>query len=401
MTSIEITRILPYYKTMAQRFGNSDIHFNKDFDEVDADGVLVINKRNREQAKYPDFLPSWDPSDKLPPLKFEKYIDPGSRADPSFPNLFPKDGSHKIKRITPKFGSEIDGVQLSQLNDKGKDELALFLAQRKVLLFNEQDFADKGPGFAVEFGKYFGRLHVHPSSGSPRGHQELHITYRRPEKGELQRVFAHRTTSVGFHSDVSYEITPLRFTLFQVLESGDGGDTVFVDTVEAYNRLSPAFQKRLEGLHVLHTSEDQAANSAHQGGVERRKAVSNIHPLVRLDPVTGEKSLYVNKAFGRRIVELKKEESDYLLDFLHNHIEKSLDLQLRVNWERGEKRKVALFHNSGVSHTATFDTEEGEVRHAYRISVLGERPILNLEDLNKEDYTPGDLADALSAIKPI
>lgn len=248
---------------MAQRFGNSDIHFNKDFDEVDADGVLVINKRNREQAKYPDFLPSWDPSDKLPPLKFEKYIDPGSRADSSFPNLFPKDGSHKIKRITPKFGSEIDGVQLSQLNDKGKDELALFLAQRKVLLFNEQDFADKGPGFAVEFGKYFGRLHVHPSSGSPRGHQELHITYRRPEKGELQRVFAHRTTSVGFHSDVSYEITPLRFTLFQVLESGDGGDTVFVDTVEAYNRLSPAFQKRLEGLHVLHTSEDQAANSAH------------------------------------------------------------------------------------------------------------------------------------------
>ena len=192
---------------------------------------------------------------------------------------------HIKSKNHPKFGSEIDGVQLSQLNDKGKDELALFLAQRKVLLFNEQDFADKGPGFAVEFGKYFGRLHVHPSSGSPRGHQELHITYRRPEKGELQRVFAHRTTSVGFHSDVSYEITPLRFTLFQVLESGDGGDTVFVDTVEA--RLSPAFQNDWKVTYV-YTSEDQAANSAHQGGVERRKAVSNIHPLVRLDPVTGE-----------------------------------------------------------------------------------------------------------------
>ena len=123
--------------------------------------------------------------------------------------------------------------------------------------------------------------------------------------------------------------------------------------------------------------------------------------MVRLDPVTGEKSLYVNRAFGRRIVELKKEESDALLDFLHGHIERSLDLQLRVNLEGGKRNKVALFHNSGVSHTATFDTVEVEVRHAFRISVLGERPILDLKDLNKEEYTPGDLADALSAIKPI
>ncbi|EGW32418.1 uncharacterized protein SPAPADRAFT_61485, partial [Spathaspora passalidarum NRRL Y-27907] len=339
---------------MSQTFGNSDIHFNKDFDEVDADGVLVINKQNREQAKYPDFLPTWDPSVKLPSLKFEKYIDPATRADPSFPNLFPKGGDYTVKRITPKFGSEIDGIQLSQLNDQAKDELALLLAQRKVLLFNEQDFAEQGPKKVVEFGKYFGNLHVHPSSGAPKDAPELHITYRRPEKGELSRIFAHKTTNTGFHSDVSYEITPSRFTLFQVLESGDGGDTVFADTVEAFNRLSPAFQKFLEGLHVLHTSEDQAANSSQQGGVQRRKAVSNIHPLVRLDPVTGEKSLYINKAFGRRIVELKQEESDNLLDWLHNHIVKSHDIQLRVNWERGQKRKVALFHNSGVSHSASF-----------------------------------------------
>ncbi|CAI5756954.1 unnamed protein product [Candida verbasci] len=387
---------------MASKFGNYDIHYNKDVDEVDDDGVLVINKNNRLQAKYPDFLPTWDPKQKLSALKFKKYIDPGSRADPNFPNLFPKSNKDfKIKRITPKFGSEIDGIQLSQLNDKGKDELALLLAQRKVLLFNDQDFASKGPGFAVEFGKYFGRLHVHPSSGSPRNHPELHITYRRPEKGEMERIFENRTTNTSFHSDVTYEITPSRFTLFQVLESGDGGDTVFADTVEAYNRLSPAFKKRLEGLHVLHTSEDQAKNSSFQGGIERRRAVSNIHPLIRIDPVTKEKSIYVNRAFGRRIVELKQEESEFLLEFLYNHIERSHDLQLRVNWEKGARNKVALFHNSGVSHTAIFDTDDGEVRHAFRISVLGERPISDLQDLNKEEYTPGDLKQALNSIKPI
>lgn len=386
--------------SLNQSFGNSDIHYNKDFDEVDSDGILVISKANREKARFPDFLPTWDPNQKLPPLKFEKHDDPALRADPSFPNLFPKDQDISIKRITPKFGTEIDGVQLSQLNDKGKDELALLLAQRKVLVFNDQDFATKGPGFVVEFGKYFGKLHIHPSSGAPKNYPELHITYRRPEEGELKRIFDNRTTNVGFHSDVSYEITPSKFTIFQVLESGDGGDTVFADTVEAYKRLSPAFRERLEGLHLLHTSQDQAANSTTQGGVERRRPVSNIHPLVRLDPVTGEKSLFINKAFGRRIVELKKEESDNLLEFLHNHIERSHDLQLRLSWEGGKRNKVAFFHNSGVSHTAIFDTEDGYVRHAYRVSVLGERPILAIEEYNKEEFTPGDVHAALSLIKP-
>lgn len=97
-------------------------------------------------------MPTWDPRQKYPPLKFEKYIDPGSRADPSFPNLFPKDGDYKVTRITPKFGTEVDGIQLSQLNDAAKDELALYLAQRKVLLFNDQDFADKGQVLPLNLG---------------------------------------------------------------------------------------------------------------------------------------------------------------------------------------------------------------------------------------------------------
>ncbi|MDC6272127.1 hypothetical protein PP707_07485, partial [Acetobacter pasteurianus] len=67
-----------------RKFGNSDIHYNKDVDDVDEDGVLVINEHNRVQAKFPDFLPSWDPRQKYPPLRFHKYIDPASRADPDF-----------------------------------------------------------------------------------------------------------------------------------------------------------------------------------------------------------------------------------------------------------------------------------------------------------------------------
>lgn len=71
----------------------------------------------------------------------------------------------EVKLLTPKFGSEVRGIQLSQLSDKGKDELALFVAQRGVVAFRDQDFADLPIEKALEYGSYFGRHHIrmHPS----------------------------------------------------------------------------------------------------------------------------------------------------------------------------------------------------------------------------------------------
>lgn len=51
--------------------------------------------------------------------------------------------------------------------------------------------------------------------------------------------------------------------------------------------------------------------------------------------MTGDKSLYVNSGFTRRIVGLRKEESDTLLSFLFDHIARGADFQARVRWEPG------------------------------------------------------------------
>ena len=48
----------------------------------------------------------------------------------------------------------------------------------------------------------------------------------------------------------------------------------------------------------------------------KREPVEHVHPLVRRHPVTGEKAIYVNKQFSRRIVGLKTEESDAILNLL-------------------------------------------------------------------------------------
>ncbi|EGV65273.1 Fe(II)-dependent sulfonate/alpha-ketoglutarate dioxygenase-like protein [Yamadazyma tenuis] len=376
--------------------GNYDIHFHEGIDEVLPDGTLVVNKVNRDASNHPEFLPTWNPSQKLPPLKFFKHQEPGTRADPSFPNLFPKDVKVVNKKVTPKLGTEITGVQLSELNDKGKDELALFVAQRGIVVFREQDFATKGPEFAVKYGSYFGRLHIHPTSGAPKEHPELHITYRRADPGEFERAFSQNTNAVGWHTDVSYELQPPGTTFFSVLEGPEaGGDTIFADVVEAYKRLSPEFQKRLEGLHVLHTSEDQASSSRGNGGIERRKPISSIHPLIRVHPATKEKAIYLNRAFSRRIVELKVEESAFLMEFLYKHIEQSHDLQMRATWQ---PNTVVVWDNRVVQHSAIIDWDTPVSRHAFRITPQAERPVADLKDLNKEEYDVGDVAEALKNV---
>lgn len=73
-----------------------------------------------------------------------------------------------------------------------------------------------------------------------------------------------------------------------------GGDTAFVNQVEAYNRLSPAIKERLHGLKAVHSGFEQAEFSRQRGGVVRREPVKNEHPLVRTHPATGEKALFVN-----------------------------------------------------------------------------------------------------------
>ena len=56
---------------------------------------------------------------------------------------------------------------------------------------------------------------------------------------------------------------------------------------------------------------------------------------MRVHPVTGEKALYVNQGFTRRIVGFKNEESEFLLKFLFDHISKNADLQIRAAYEPG------------------------------------------------------------------
>lgn len=122
-----------------------------------------MTNMHRTQYKYGEYLPVYDQTTKLPPLEPFQFVDRGLVAKKDKSNLFAKIEGLQVSNITPTVGTEVRGLQLSQLNDQQKDELALLIAERGVVVFRGQDFKDIGIEKQKEFGRYFGPLHVHVS----------------------------------------------------------------------------------------------------------------------------------------------------------------------------------------------------------------------------------------------
>ncbi|KYK57407.1 alpha-ketoglutarate-dependent taurine dioxygenase [Drechmeria coniospora] len=361
-TTGSTTAELRTYKLQAGQYKELDGH------SIDYD--VETGRKGGRGAKYPHYLPTWDREQHYPPLEPFEHYEHGRDADPAFPNLLPK--GTEVTDLTPFIGSEVKGIQLSSLSDEAKDELALFVAQRKVVAFRRQDFADLPISDVLRYGAYFGRHHIHPTSGAPEGFPEIHLVHRGETDTGAQEYFKTRTSSVAWHSDVSYEQQPPGTTFLYILDKPTtGGDTLFVDSVQAYKRLSPLFQERLHGLRATHSGIEQVNAAAAAASIKRREPVVNDHPLIRTHPATGEKAIFVNDQFTRSIVGLKQEESDALLKFLYDHLAYGADFQVRVKWEEGT---VVVWDNRVTQHSAIVDWENGQRRHLARMTPQAERP---------------------------
>lgn len=67
----------------------------------------------------------------------------------------------------------------------------------------------------------------------------------------------------------------------------------------------------------------------HRALAKRYEIANQVHP------VTGWKSLYVNRAMTLRIVGLDQGESDAILNYLFSVYEGNVDIQCRFKWTPG------------------------------------------------------------------
>lgn len=151
---------------------------------------------------------------------------------------------------------------------------------------------------------------------------------------------------------------------------------------EAYDRLSPSMQAYLETLTATHVAQSFLDTAARDGRTfqeprghpdNKGQDLTASHPLVRTNPVTGWKGLFVNKFFTKRIDQLTLDESDHLLSYLFSLVSENHDLQVRFRWT---PNTVALWDNRSTQHTATNDYGT-RPRWGDRVVSVGERPYLD------------------------
>lgn len=175
-----------------------------------------------------------------------------------------------------------------------------------------------------------------------------------------------------WHTDHSFsECPPMAAVLHAVTVPKIGGDTMFADMEAAYDALSAPMRAFLNGLTCLHNAdvlirrfEEAKINMAYT--MEDR---SFVHPVVRVHPETGRKSLFVNGFYTVRIVELEEAESRSLLDFLRRHTEQTR-FQCRIKWE---PETTLMWDERSTLHFAMPDYDEPRILN--RLMIEGGRPV--------------------------
>ena len=129
----------------------------------------------------------------------------------------------------------------------------------------------------------------HPVAGSDPEHPGLVRIYKSSEK---------RTDyENALHTDGTWRERPGMGAVLRCVECPPvGGDTIWVNMVEAYRRLPQHVKAQIEGLRARHSIEATfgAVLPTEQRHALKAQFPDAEHPVVRTHPETGEEILFVN-----------------------------------------------------------------------------------------------------------
>lgn len=272
-----------------------------------------------------------------------------------------------IQPIAGRIGAQVNGIALSaDLDAATVDAIQAALVQYKVLFFRGQTHLDDQSQEA--FARLLGDPIAHPTVPVRDGTRYL-----------MQLSGADGQRANSWHTDVTFvDAYPKASILRSAIAPASGGDTVWANTAAAYNDLTPEIRELADQLWAVHSNEYDYAGikpgvTSEKLEQYRKVFASTVyeteHPVVRVHPLSGERSLLLGH-FVKRIKGYSATDSAHLFSLLQSHVTR-LENTVRWRWTAGD---VAIWDNRSTQHYAVDDYGQQE-RIVRRVTLKGEVPV--------------------------
>ena len=239
--------------------------------------------------------------------------------------------------------------------------------ERLVVVFHGQKLSDPQ---LIAFSKCFGELD--PPGPNPYGEP---FNKEHPELNVISNVVVDGKPigNLGdgeavWHADMTYVEVPPKAAMLHSLEvPPTGGNTYFANMFAAYETLQADLKKAAEGKIAVHDASTNSAGMLRKGYkqvTDVREVVGAHHPLVRTEPHTGRKALFLGRRPNSYVLGLEVPESEALLDALWAHATQPRFAMCHA-WKVGD---LLMWNNLSVLHRRDpFDPKSRRIMHRSQI----------------------------------
>jgi alpha-ketoglutarate-dependent taurine dioxygenase len=272
------------------------------------------------------------------------------------------DAALDVRQITPAIGAEIHGVRLSgDLPAATVTAIRDALLRHRVVFFRDQGHLNEAEHQA--FAGLLGPIVPHPTTPPVAGTEAVLDL-----DGENSRASY-------WHTDVTFVPAFPQFSVLRgVVIPPVGGDTVWANTVAAYETLPPVLRGLADQLWALFTnaydyagthSKATARQVSYHETVFKSTVHETEHPVVQVHPLTGERAIILGYHV-RKLLGVNAADSARLFAILQDHVTR-LENTVRWRWSTGD---VVIWDNRATQHKA-IDDYGGQPRIVRRVTIDG------------------------------
>ncbi len=248
-----------------------------------------------------------------------------------------------IKRAA-RIGAEIGNIKLSgDLSDRLIGAINEVLLEHKVIFFRDQGHLDDAE--QERFGLRLGKLVPHPTIGATKGTASILELDSARGGGRADQ----------WHTDVTFvDAYPKISILRGVVIPPFGGDTIWSNTAAAYLDLPAPLQRLADELWAVHSNAYDYAVKARASEADKRHfdeiftdtIYETEHPVVRIHPETGERTLVLGNFVQRftGVAEIRQPETVRSIPSPRHCARKHRALELEAGRRRdlGQSRHATL-----------------------------------------------------------